>query len=73
MLSHQSFVNTAKTAALLAVLGGALVVVGGLIGSTGGAVIGLVIAVGLIDATWPARLPRELGERLQQILDTPDG
>lgn len=32
-----------------------------------------MIDVGLIDATWPARLPPELGARLQQILDTPDG
>jgi hypothetical protein len=32
-----------------------------------------MLAVGLIDATWPARLPPELGARLQQILDTPEG
>ena len=32
-----------------------------------------MIGVGLIDATWPARLPPELATRLQQILDTPDG
>lgn len=31
------------------------------------------IAVGLVDATWPARFPPELGARLQQILDNPDG
>lgn len=31
------------------------------------------IEVGLVDATWPARLPSELGARLQQLLDTPDG
>ena len=30
-----------------------------------------MIGVGLIDATWPARFPPELGERLQYILDTP--
>jgi hypothetical protein len=29
--------------------------------------------VGLIDATWPARLPPPLGDRLQAILDDPDG
>ncbi len=29
--------------------------------------------VGLIDATWPAKFRPELAERLQQILDTPDG
>ena len=28
---------------------------------------------GLLDASWPARLPDELGQRLQAILDTPDG
>ena len=28
--------------------------------------------VGLIDATWLARLPADLGARLQQLLDTPD-
>jgi hypothetical protein len=32
-----------------------------------------MIDVGLLDATWPTRLPRELGERLQSILDTPEG
>ena len=29
--------------------------------------------VGLIDASWLTRLPPQLAERLQQILDTPDG
>jgi hypothetical protein len=29
--------------------------------------------VGLIDSTWPARFPPELGSRLQHILDTPNG
>jgi hypothetical protein len=32
-----------------------------------------MIGVGLLDATWPARLPPELAARLQHILDTPDG
>lgn len=32
-----------------------------------------MIGVGLIDATWPARYPAALGERLQQLLDTPNG
>ena len=32
-----------------------------------------IIGVGLIDATWPARFPPPLGERLQQLLDDPDG
>jgi hypothetical protein len=32
-----------------------------------------MLAVGLIDASWLAKLPPELAERLQQILDTPDG
>ena len=32
-----------------------------------------MIDVGLIDTTWPARLPKELGDRLQAILDTPEG
>lgn len=32
-----------------------------------------LIAVGLIDATWPARLPSSLAERLQQLLDNPHG
>ena len=31
------------------------------------------LEVGLIDATWVERLPRELGARLQELLDTPDG
>ncbi|HWB11619.1 MAG TPA: nucleotidyltransferase family protein [Pirellulales bacterium] len=32
-----------------------------------------LIGVGLVDATWPARLPPPLGDRLQQLLDNPDG
>jgi hypothetical protein len=32
-----------------------------------------MIEVGLIDATWPARLPPLLAERLQILLDTPNG
>ncbi len=32
-----------------------------------------LIGVGLLDATWPARLPAPLGERLQQLLDNPNG
>ena len=32
-----------------------------------------LVAVGLIDATWPARFPPELAARLQHLLDTPDG
>jgi hypothetical protein len=32
-----------------------------------------LIDVGLVDASWPAQLPAELGLRLQQLLDDPDG
>ncbi len=32
-----------------------------------------MIGVGLIDATWPARFPAPLGDRLQRLLDDPDG
>ncbi|HJT32809.1 MAG TPA: nucleotidyltransferase family protein [Pirellulales bacterium] len=32
-----------------------------------------LIGVGLIDASWPARLPPPLGDRLQQLLDDPNG
>jgi hypothetical protein len=32
-----------------------------------------LIGVGLIDATWPARYPAVLAERLQSMLDTPGG
>lgn len=32
-----------------------------------------LIGVGLIDATWPGRLPTALGVRLQQLLDDPNG
>ena len=32
-----------------------------------------MLGVGLIDSTWPARFPPPLGERLQQILDNPNG
>jgi hypothetical protein len=31
------------------------------------------IELGLVDVTWPSRLPPELAERLQQILDNPEG
>lgn len=32
-----------------------------------------MIGVGLIDSTWPARFPPPLGDRLQQLLDNPNG
>ena len=32
-----------------------------------------LIGVGLLDATWPSRLPPSLGARLQQLLDDPNG
>ncbi len=32
-----------------------------------------LIQVGLIDATWPPRLQPPLGERLQELLDNPNG
>ena len=32
-----------------------------------------LIGVGQIDATWPARFPPPLGERLQHLLDDPNG
>ena len=31
-----------------------------------------LIGVGLVDHSWPARLPGELAPRLQQLLDNPD-
>ena len=35
--------------------------------------LGDLIDLGLLDASWVSRLPPELGERLQQLLDTPEG
>ena len=32
-----------------------------------------LIQVGLVDATWPGQLPAALAERLQQLLDNPNG
>jgi hypothetical protein len=32
-----------------------------------------LIDIGLVDQTWPARFPSELGQRLQLLLDTPGG
>jgi hypothetical protein len=32
-----------------------------------------MIHIGLIDAAWPARLPPPLADRLQQLLDNPNG
>ena len=32
-----------------------------------------LIEVGLVDESWTARLGRELGSRLQTLLDTPEG
>jgi hypothetical protein len=31
------------------------------------------IDIGLIDGTWPGRFPKELGDRLQELLDHPEG
>ena len=32
-----------------------------------------LIEVGLVDATWAARLPSKLAARLQDLLDNPEG
>ncbi len=32
-----------------------------------------MIGVGLIDAAWPARFSAPLAERLQELLDNPEG
>jgi hypothetical protein len=32
-----------------------------------------MLDVGLIDVSWKSRLPKELAERLQQLIDTPEG
>lgn len=32
-----------------------------------------LLAVGLVDDTWPDRYPLELGRRLRMILDDPEG
>jgi hypothetical protein len=32
-----------------------------------------LVEVGLIDSSWPGRFPSELAQRLQHILDTPEG
>ncbi len=32
-----------------------------------------MIQIGLIDASWPSRFPQELGHRLQELLDDPEG
>ena len=32
-----------------------------------------MIGIGLIDASWPPRFPAELGARLQELLDDPNG
>ena len=32
-----------------------------------------MISLGMIDAAWPARFPELLRERLQRLLDDPDG
>jgi len=32
-----------------------------------------MIEVGLVDPSWVDRFPAELGQRLQQVLDNPDG
>jgi hypothetical protein len=32
-----------------------------------------MLAVGLLDASWPARLPPELAARLQELIDNPEG
>jgi len=32
-----------------------------------------MLDVGLVDASWPTRLPDSLAARLQELIDTPDG
>ncbi len=32
-----------------------------------------MISLGMIDASWLPRLPKQFQERLQQLLDDPDG
>jgi hypothetical protein len=32
-----------------------------------------MISVGLIDNTWPGRFPEPLRDRLQELIDNPDG
>jgi hypothetical protein len=32
-----------------------------------------LIDVGLVDGSWPSRLPAELGSRLKQLLESPEG
>jgi hypothetical protein len=32
-----------------------------------------LIGVGLVDGSWPQRLPAQLAPRLQHLLDNPDG
>lgn len=32
-----------------------------------------MIQIGLLDSTWPGRFPPSLGDRLQALLDDPDG
>jgi len=32
-----------------------------------------MIQIGLIDSTWPERFAKNLGDRLQELLDDPEG
>ncbi|WP_231603184.1 hypothetical protein [Neorhodopirellula pilleata] len=32
-----------------------------------------MIEIGLLDNTWPAKFPIDLGRRLQELIDNPDG
>lgn len=52
MHSHQSFINTTKTFVLLALLGGAMIGAGYLIGSTGGAAIGLALGLVMVGGSY---------------------
>jgi heat shock protein HtpX len=51
-MNNSAFANTAKTAVLLAGLGGLIVAVGGLLGGQGGLVIGLVIALVMVGGSY---------------------
>jgi heat shock protein HtpX len=51
-MKNSAFANTAKTAVLLAGLGGLIVAVAGLLGGQGGLVIGLVIALVLVGGSY---------------------
>jgi heat shock protein HtpX len=74
-MNRSSFANTAKTAVLLAGLGGLIVAVAGLLGGRGGLIIGLTIALVMVGGSYwfsDKLALRAAGARVVTAAEAPD-